>query len=71
MAKANQEGKAAPPSSEAQGAGSEQAQAIQVEVICEGRLGRLLLTKGQITTDREYIALLDTERGRRLVKEVK
>jgi hypothetical protein len=45
--------------------------AKRVEVICEGPLGFKLLRKGDVTGDEEYVALLKTARGRKLVKEVK
>lgn len=35
----------------------------EVEVICEGTLGRKLLKKGDRTHDPEYIALLNDKRG--------
>lgn len=44
--------------------------AKQVEIICDTQLGSKLLKKGDITDDDEYVALLETERGRQLVKEV-
>lgn len=43
----------------------------QVRVICDGTLGPKLLKKGDVTDDEEYVALLDSERGRTLVEEVK
>lgn len=44
----------------------------RVRVILEtGTLGHLLLAKGDVTEDLEYVALLDDERGRTLVEEVK
>lgn len=46
------------------------ANAARVEIICEGKLGTKLLTKGDITDDAEYVALLKTERGQRLVRKV-
>lgn len=36
-----------------------------------GTLGHLLLQKGDTTSDQEYVALLKTKRGRKLVEEVK
>ena len=36
----------------------------KVRVICEGTLGTQLLKKGAVTKDEEYVALLETERGR-------
>lgn len=44
--------------------------AKRVEIICDTQLGSKLLKKGDITDDDEYVALLETERGRQLVKEV-
>lgn len=45
---------------------------LRVQVILEsGTLGPLLLTKGAITDDPRYVAMLRTPRGRRLVKEIK
>ncbi len=44
--------------------------ATRVEIICDTQLGSKLLKKGDITDDDEYVALLETERGRHLVKEV-
>nr|HQU86361.1 hypothetical protein [Pyrinomonadaceae bacterium] len=43
----------------------------RVRVICEGTLGTKLLEKGDVTVDPEYVSLLETERGRTLVEEVK
>lgn len=43
----------------------------KVRVICKGTLGPKLLKKGDVTDDPEYVALLETERGRTLVEEVK
>lgn len=43
----------------------------KVRVVCEGTLGTKLLKKGDVTDDPEYVALLETERGRTLVEEVK
>ncbi len=47
------------------------ANAKRVEVICDQYLGTKALKKGDITDDDEYVALLQTERGRGLVREVK
>jgi hypothetical protein len=55
-----------PPASE-----KEKAKAKRVRVICEGTLGPKLLRKGDVTDDPEYVALLEDERGRTLVQEVK
>lgn len=43
----------------------------RIRVICKGTLGPKLLTKGDITDDPEYVELLESERGRALVEEVK
>lgn len=43
----------------------------KVRVVCEGTLGTKLLKKGDVTDDPEYVALLETERGRTLVQEVR
>ncbi len=43
----------------------------RVRVITDSNLGLKMLKKGDITDDEEYVALLDTERGRLLVEEVK
>ena len=48
----------------------EQTTGKQVQVICEGTHGPELLVKGDITDSPDYVALLETERGRKLVKEV-
>jgi hypothetical protein len=48
-----------------------ETKAVKVRVIGEGRLGHLLLKKGDVTGDERYVKLLETERGRRLVEEVK
>ena len=40
----------------------------RVEVICEGFLGARLLKKGDVTSDPEYVALIDDPRN--LVREV-
>lgn len=40
-------------------------------ILSEGTLGTKLLKKYDVTDDPEYVALLDTERGRTLVQEVK
>lgn len=47
----------------------EKAGSKKVRVICEGSLGLKMLKKGDITDDPEYVALLDTERGRQLVEK--
>ncbi len=44
--------------------------AQRVEVVCDGHLGLKMLKKGDITDDEEYVALLKTERGRKLVRAV-
>lgn len=47
-------------------------EAKKVRVIKEnGTLGPLLLSKGDTTDDKEYVALLKTKRGRTLVEAVK
>lgn len=44
----------------------------QVRVILEkGVLGHLLLKKGEVTDNEEYVGLLKTKRGQTLVEEVK
>lgn len=43
----------------------------RVEVICEDTLGPELLKKCDVTDDPDYVALLKTTRGRKLVREVK
>lgn len=43
----------------------------RVRIIGEGSLGLKMLKKDDITDDEEYVALLDTERGRLLVEAVK
>ncbi len=47
------------------------ANAKRVEIIFDGMVGEKGLRKGDITDDAEYVALLKTERGRQLVREVK
>lgn len=47
-----------------------QPSARRVRVICKGKLGLKLLSEGDITDDPDYVALLDTRRGRELVEEV-
>ena len=42
----------------------------RVEVIGDGVLGHLLLQKGEVTDDADYVALLDSERGQTLVREI-
>jgi hypothetical protein len=42
----------------------------RVEVLVEN-LGHRLLQKGDVTDDEQYVALLKTARGRKLVREVK
>lgn len=49
----------------------EQEKPKTVRAICDGALGTQLLTKGAVTSDQEYVTLLDDERGRTLVEEVK
>ena len=56
-----------------EGAGGDAAQtppvaSKRVEVLFNGRLGPRLLTRGDITDDPDYVALLDD--GRELVREV-
>ncbi len=48
----------------------EQPFARRVRVICDGNLGLKMLSKGDITDDPDYVALLDTRRGRELVEEI-
>ncbi len=45
--------------------------ATRVEIIADGMLGHKGFKKGDITDDDEYVALLKTDRGRTLVREVK
>lgn len=42
----------------------------RVEVLCEGRLGPRLLTKGDVTDDPRYVALFDDPRKAHLVRPV-
>ncbi len=42
----------------------------RVRVICEGTLGHLLLKKGEVTADKDYVALLKVK-GQQKVEEVK
>ena len=47
----------------------EAAKKVKVEIISEGRVGPLLLKKGDVTDDPDYVALLDDTRD--LVREYK
>lgn len=41
----------------------------RVRIVGDGTVGHLLLKKGDITEDAEYVALLESKRGRTLVEK--
>lgn len=68
--KAAEDKKKAEDEAKAKAAAEKAKKPTQVRVICKGTLGHLLLKKGDVTDDPEYVELLDSKRGRTLVEKV-